>query len=157
MGNPLWGKTLKKRMKFPNEAVAAVFRRFRGRLAALGGRVLRRGANGVRALVERSDRTAAVAVTVLIAVSAAAVGVSGLDALGEQGRLRDTLAAEVAALEQEAGELCTSISALREDPAAFELLAKTRHHLVEPGEIVVLLHQPTEPAPAPSAPGRGPR
>ena len=140
-------------MKFPNEAVAAVLRRFRGRLAALGGRVLRRGADGARALVERSDRTAAVAVTVLIAVSAAAVGVSGLDALGEQDRLRDTLAAEVAELEQEAGELRDSITSLREDPAAFELLAKTRHHLVEPGEIVVLLRQPT----APAAPGRGPR
>ena len=82
-------------------------------------------------------------VTVLIGISAAAVGVSGLESLNEQGRLQDHLAAEVARLGQEAKGLQDSIASLREDAAAFEVHAKTHHQLVEPGEVVVLL-RPSE-------------
>lgn len=141
-------------MKFWNEAVVSVLHSCSGRLVRVAKRVLGRSADGARALAARSERTAAVLVTVLIAVSAAAVGLSGLETLGEQNRLRDSLAADVAQLEREATELRNSIAALREDPAAFEVHAKTHHHLVEPGEVVVLLRPPAEPAAAGREPVR---
>lgn len=158
-------------MKFWSDAHAPAGRGFPGRLAAAGKRVLGGTADWPRALAQRSERTAPAVVAVLIAVSAAAVGVSGLEALGEQGRLEDSLAAEVAQLELEAEELRDAIASLRGDPAALELLAKTYHQLVEPGEVVVLLRPPGEPSSAaanrelagitsgtqPPAPARGER
>lgn len=146
------GESLKRHMKFLSDAIGSAGRVFGGRLAAAGKRVLRRTPAWARTLVERSEWAAPVVVTVLIAVSAAAVGVSGLEALDEQGRLEDALAAEVGQLGQEAKALQDSIASLREDPAALELLAKTHHLLVEPGEVVVLL--PPSGEPSPTAPSR---
>ena len=139
-------------MKFLNGAITPALRGLHGRIARGGKRILKRSADRVGGLIERSERTVPVVVTVLVAVSATAVGVSGLEALNQQGRLQDGLAAEVAKLEQEETELRDSIASLQEDPAAFALLAKTHHQLVEPGEIVVLLRQRAEPSP--SAPDR---
>ncbi len=134
-------------MKFSLEAVASLLGSLRQKLGGLGGRALRRGAEWGRVLAALTERAAPVVVIVLIAVAAAAVGVSGLEALDEQGRRRAELAAEVERLGQEAAALEDSITALRQDPAAFEVHAKTYHHLVEPGEVVVLLQPPGPGAP----------
>ena len=130
------------------DAAATAPSGFRGKSATFGKRVLRRGADWARALVERPDRTAPVIVALLIGVSAAAVGVSGLESLREQDRLRAALAAEVVRLEEEATGLRNSIGSMKDDPAAFELHAKTYHQLVESGEVVVLLRfpEPSDPA-----------
>ena len=135
-------------MNSRNEAIASALSEYRRRLAGLGKRVLQGGGDWVRALVERPERTAPVIVAVLIGVSATAVGVSGLESLNEQDRLRAALAADVARLEQEATGLRDSIAALKDDPAALELHAKTYHQLVEPGEVVVLLRLPEPAGPA---------
>ena len=131
-------------MKFSLEAAAAALGSLRQRFGSAGERALQKGAAWGRALVERPERTAPVIVMVLIGVAAAAVGVSGLESLNQQGRLQDELAAEIERLDIEAAALRDSIASLRQDPAAFEVHAKTYHHLVEPGEIVVLL-QPAGP------------
>ncbi len=140
--SPHLGRIPAGSMKFSIEAAISALGDLRRKFGTVGGRVLRRGAGWGRILVERPERTAPVVVTVLIGVSAAAVGVSGLESLNEQGRLRDQLAAEVEQLEQEATGLRESIASLRQDPAAFEVHAKTYHQLVEPGEVVVLLQPP---------------
>ena len=129
-------------MKFSFEAAASALGSLRRTLGGIGGGALRRGANWGRVLVELTGRAVPVVVIVLIGVAAAAVGVSGLESLNEQGRLEDELAADIARLGREAATLEDSIAALRHDPAAFEVHAKTHHHLVEPGEIVVLLQPP---------------
>ncbi len=130
-------------MTSSNEAATSALSGLHRRFGTLGKRILRRSAGWGRVLVERPERTAPVIVTVLIGISAAAVGVSGLESLNEQGRLQDQLAAEVTRLGQEAKGLQDSIASLREDAAAFEVHAKTHHRLVEPGEVVVLL-RPSE-------------
>ena len=129
-------------MKFSLEAVASGLGSLRQRLGSVGGGALRKGADWGRTLVGLTERAAPVVVIVLIGVAAAAVGVSGLESLNEQGRLEDELAAEIKRLGHEAAALEDSIASLREDPAAFEVHAKTYHHLVEPGEVVVLLQPP---------------
>ena len=131
-------------MKFSLEAAASALGSLRRGFGATGERALQKGAAWGRALVERPERTAPVIVMVLIGVAAAAVGVSGLESLNDQGRLQDELAAEIERLDIEAAALRDSIASLRQDPAAFEVHAKTHHHLVEPGEVVVLL-QPSGP------------
>ena len=139
-------------MKFSPGATASTLGSLRQRFRSVGGGALRKGADWGRILVERTERTAPVVVIVLIGVAAAAVGVSGLESLNEQGRLQDELAAEVERLGREAAALKGSIASLRQDPAAFEVHAKTHHHLVEPGEVVVLLQPPGPGASARSAP-----
>lgn len=129
-------------MKFSLEAAASALGSLRRGFGNLRGGVLRKGADWGRVLVELTERAAPVAVIVLIGVAAAAVGVSGLESLNEQGRLEDDLAAEIERLGREAAALEDSIASLRQDPAAFEVHAKTFHHLVEPGEVVVLLQPP---------------
>ena len=129
-------------MKFSLEAAAFVLGSLRQRFGSVGGRVFRKGAGWGRILAARTERTAPVVVILLIGVAAAAVGVSGLESLNEQGRLQDELAAEVERLGREATALKDSITSLRQDPAAFEVHAKTHHHLVERGEVVVLLQPP---------------
>lgn len=129
-------------MKFSLEAAIRALANLRQRFGAVPAGALRKGAAWGRILVERPQRTAPVIVMVLIGIAAAAVGVSGLESLNEQGRLQEDLAAEVERLGYEAAALRDSIAALRQDPAAFEVHAKTYHHLVEPGEIVVLLQPP---------------
>ena len=129
-------------MKSSLEAVASVLGSLRQRSGSLGGRALRKGAEWGRGLAALTERAAPVVVIVLIAVAAAAVGVSGLESLDEQGRLEDELAVEVERLGRQAAGLEEAIAALRQDPAAFRVHAKTHHHLVEPGEIVVLLQPP---------------
>lgn len=129
-------------MKFSLEVATSSIGGLRRGFGDRVARVLRTVAGWGRILVERSDRTAAVVVMVLIGVSAAAVGVSGLESLNEQGRTRDALAAEIERLDEEAEALRSSIASLRHDPAAFEVHAKTHHQLVEPGEVVVLLQPP---------------
>ncbi len=129
-------------MKFSLEAAACALGGLRRKLGSVGGGALRRGANWGRAGVELTERAAPVVVIVLIGVAAAAVGVSGLESLNEQGRLEDELAMEIERLGQEAASLRDSIASLRNDPAAFVVHAKTYHHLVEPGEVVVLLQPP---------------
>lgn len=131
-------------MKFSLEAAASALGSLRQGFGAAGERALQKGATWGRALVKRPERTAPVIVMVLIAVAAAAVGVSGLESLNEQGRLQDELAAQIERLGADAAALRDSIASLRHDPAAFEVHAKTHHHLVEPGEVVVLL-QPASP------------
>lgn len=146
-------------MQLSSEAPASAVRGFRRRGARLGKQVLRKSGYWARALVGRPERTAPVIVTVLIGSSAAAVGLSGLEALDEQGQLRDDLVSEVARLEHDASELRGAIAALKDDPAALELLAKAQHQLVESGEIVVLLRVPGESAvgaPDPLLAGSGP-
>ncbi len=78
----------------------------------------------------------------LTGAAAAFTGSQGLAALNEQRSQQETLRAEVERLEQEAADFRDEIALLRRDPAALELLAKTRHQLVEPGEMVVLLRFP---------------
>ena len=129
-------------MKFSPGAAASALGALRRKLGSVRGGALRRGAHWVRVLVELTERAAPVVVIVLIGVAAAAVGVSGLESLNEQGRLEDELAAEIERLGREAAGLEESIASLRQDPAAFEVHAKTYHHLVEPGEVVVLLQPP---------------
>ena len=129
-------------MKSSLEAAASALGSLRQGFGSFGERVFQKGAAGARALVQRPERTAPVVVLVLVGVAAAAVGVSGLESLNEQGRLQDALAAEIEQLDLEAAALRDSITSLRQDPAAFEVHAKTHHHLVEPGEVVVLLQPP---------------
>ena len=129
-------------MKFSLEAVASALRRPRRKFGSVGRGALRKGADWGRVLAALTERAAPVVVILLIGVAAAAVGVSGLESLNEQGRLEDELAAEIERLGQEAAALEDSIVSLRQDPAAFEVHAKTHHHLVEPGEVVVLLQPP---------------
>jgi cell division protein FtsB len=129
-------------MKFPPEVAVSAIGGLRRRCKESGTRVLRTIGGWGRILVERSDWTAPVVVMVLIGVTAAAVGVSGLESLNEQGRARGALAAEIELLDEEAEALRSSIASLRHDPAAFEVHAKTYHQLVEPGEVVVLLQPP---------------
>ena len=129
-------------MKFSLETAASALGSLRGKLGSIGGGALRRGAHWGRVLVALTERAAPVVVIVLIGVAAAAVGVSGLESLNEQGRLEDELAADIERLAREAAALEDSIAALRHDPAALQVHAKTHHHLVEPGEIVVLLQPP---------------
>ena len=129
-------------MKFSLEAAASALGGLRRKLGSAGRGALRRGANWGRAGAELTERAAPVVVIVLIGVAAAAVGVSGLESLNEQGRLEDELAMEIERLGQEAASLRDSIASLRNDPAAFVVHAKTHHHLVEPGEVVVLLQPP---------------
>ena len=129
-------------MKFSLEAAASALGGLRRKLGSAGKGALRRGADWGRAGVELTERAAPVVVIVLIGVAAAAVGVSGLESLDEQGRLEDDLAVEIERLGQEAASLRDSIESLRNDPAAFVVHAKTYHHLVEPGEVVVLLQPP---------------
>ncbi len=129
-------------MKSSLEAVASVLGSLRRRFGSLGGRALRKGAEWGRVLAALTERAAPVVVIVLIGVAAAAVGLSGLESLDEQGWRRAELAAEVERLGREAAALKDSIAALQQDPAAFEVHAKTYHHLVEPGEVVVLLQPP---------------
>lgn len=128
-------------MKFSLEAAVSVLGSLRQRLGSVGGEALRKGADWGRVLAGLTERAAPVVVIVLIGV-AAAVGVSGLESLNEQGRLEDELAAEIERLGREAAGLEEAIASLRRDPAAFEVHAKTHHHLVEPGEVVVLLQRP---------------
>ena len=104
-----------------------------------------------RAFVERRHQIAPVVAALAIGAGAAAVGITGHEVVREQDRRRAALAAEVDRLQREARELRRSIASLRDDPAALELHAKRYHHLVEPGEVVVLLH----PGPA-EASGRPP-
>lgn len=134
-------------MKFSTAAALSALGDVRRRLGRVGGPILRRGAGWGRILLARPERTAPVVVTVLIGVSAAAVGVSGLESLGEQREQRDRLAAEVQELGLEATGLSETIASLQGDPAAFEVHAKTHHQLVEPGEIVVLLQSPESRTP----------
>ncbi|MDE2972676.1 MAG: hypothetical protein OXU35_10250 [Acidobacteriota bacterium] len=129
-------------MKFSIEAAVSVLGSLRQRFGRVGGGALRKGADWGRVLVGLTERAAPVVVIVLIGVAAAAVGVSGLESLNEQGRLEDELAAEIERLGLEAAGLEEAIASLRRDPAAFEVHAKTHHHLVEPGEVVVLLQRP---------------
>ena len=129
-------------MKSSLEAVASALGSLRRRFGSLGGRALRKGAAWGRVLAALTERAAPVVVIVLIAVAAAAVGVSGLESLDEQGRLEDELAGEIERLGRKAAGLEAAIAALRHDPAAFQVHAKTHHHLVEPGEVVVLLQPP---------------
>ena len=129
-------------MKFSLEAAASALGNLRRRFASIREGALRKGFEWRRVLAERSERAAPAVVMVLIAVAAAAVGVSGLESLDEQGQRRAELAAEIERLGREATALEVSIAALRRDPAAFEVHAKTHHHLVEPGEVVVLLRPP---------------
>ena len=129
-------------MKFSLEAAGSVLGGLRQRFGSLGGGALRKGADWGRILVGLTERAAPVVVILLIGVAAAAVGVSGLESLNEQGQLKDELAAEIERLGREAATLADSIASLRQDPAAFEVHAKTYHHLVEPGEVVVLLQPP---------------
>ena len=129
-------------MKFSLVAAGAALGGLRRGFGAAAGRILQRAAGWGRLLVARSERTAPVAVMALIGVSAAAVGVSGLESLHDRERLRNELAAEVERLGQEAAALQDTITSLRRDPAAFEVHAKTYHQLVEPGEVVVLLEPP---------------
>lgn len=129
-------------MKFSLAAAASALRSLRQRFGSVGGRALRKSADWGRVLAELTERAAPVVVIVLIGVAAAAVGVSGLESLNEQGRLADELAAEIERLGHEAAGLEEAVAALRRDPAAFEVHAKTYHHLVEPGEVVVLLQPP---------------
>lgn len=129
-------------MKFSLEAVASALGSLRQGFRAIAGGALRKGAAWGRFLVGLTERAAPVVVIVLIGVAAAAVGVSGLESLDEQGRLEDELAAEIERLGREAAGLEEAIASLRHDPAAFEVHAKTYHHLVEPGEVVVLLQPP---------------
>ena len=129
-------------MKFSLEAAASALGSLRRRFGAVGGGALRKSADWGRVVVLLTERAAPVVVIVVIGVAAAAVGVSGLESLDEQGRLEDELAAEIERLGREAAALEHSIASLRQDPAAFEVHAKTHHHLVEPGEIVVLLQPP---------------
>lgn len=75
----------------------------------------------------------------MAALAVAASGVRGHGTLaGQQDRI-DALAADIRRLEAEAAELRRQIRSLESDPAALELLARTDHQLVAPGEIVVLL------------------
>lgn len=129
-------------MKFSLEAAASALGGLRQRFGNLGGGALRKGAGWGRILVGLTERAAPVVVILLIGVAAAAVGVSGLESLNAQGQLEDELAAEIERLGREAATLEDSIASLRRDPAAFEVHAKTYHHLVEPGEVVVLLQPP---------------
>ncbi len=129
-------------MKFSLEAAASAVGSLRRRFGSIGGGVLRKGADWGRVVAGLTERAAPVVVIVLIGVAAAAVGVSGLESLNEQGRLESELAAEIERLGREAAALEDSIASLRQDPAAFAVHAKTHHHLVEPGEIVVLLEPP---------------
>lgn len=129
-------------MKFSVEAAASALGSLGQRLGHVTRRALRKGAGWGRTVAGRPERTAPVVVLLLVGVAAAAVGVSGLESLREQGRLQDELAAEIERLSHEATALRNSIASLRQDPAAFEVHAKTHHHLVEPGEIVVLLQPP---------------
>lgn len=129
-------------MKFSLEAAASALGGLRRKLGSVGRGALHRGADWGRAGVELTERAAPVVVIVLIGVAAAAVGVSGLESLNEQGRLEAELAVEIERLGQEAASLRDSIASLRNDPAAFVVHAKTHHHLVEPGEVVVLLQPP---------------
>ncbi len=139
---PYLGRFLAGSMNFSIEAVNSTLGESRRKLAAAAGRVLQGVAGWGRIAVERTGRAAPIVAIVLIGVSAAAVGVSGLESLTEQGRLRDRLATEVERLSLEATGLRDSIASLRQDPAALEVHAKTHHQLVEPGEIVVLLQPP---------------
>ena len=136
-------------MKFSHEAATSALGGLRQRFGRVGGRAVRKGADWGRILVALAERAAPVVVILLIGVAAAAVGVSGLESLNEQGRLEDELAVEIERLGQEAAALQDSIASLRQDPAAFEVHAKTYHHLVEPGEVVVLLQPPGPGAFAP--------
>lgn len=129
-------------MKFSLEAVASALGSLRRGFSAIAGGALRKGAAWGRVLAGLTERAAPVVVIVLIGVAAAAVGVSGLESLNEQGRLEHELAAEIERLGREAAGLEEAITSLRQDPAAFVVHAKTYHHLVEPGEVVVLLQPP---------------
>ena len=119
--------------------LAQAVRRYPQELRRATQRARRRNERWARALAQRPAMTASLIVTLLIGVSAVAVGLSGLETLDEQEQRRATLRSEIALLEREAGALRGQIAALKDDPAALELLAKTRHQLVESGEVVVLL------------------
>ncbi len=136
-------------MKFSLEAAASALGGLREKFGSVGGGAVRKSADGARILVGHTERAAPVVVILVIGVAAAAVGVSGLESLNQQGQLEDELAVEIQRLGQEAANLRDSIASLRQDPAAFEVHAKTYHHLVEPGEVVVLLQPP--------GPGASPR
>lgn len=95
-----------------------------------------------RSLAKRPGRLLSLVVVLLAGLVAAASGIRGFRALRQQEDRRDVLAGEVAQLETEAAALREAITRFRNDPAALDLFARTRHQLVEPGEVVVLLRFP---------------
>ena len=123
-------------------------RELRRSLRILQTAVLRAGAAGIRAVAERPGRAAAPVLALLTVIAAAVTGSRGLGMLNEQRQQSVALREEVGRLEREAAGLRGAIASIREDPAAIELLAKTHHQLVEPGETVVLLRFPERTGPA---------
>ena len=92
-----------------------------------------------RSLAKRPGRLLSVLVVLLAGLVAVASGIRGFRALREQENRRNALAAEVSRLEAEAATLGQTIERFRSDPAFEDLFARTRHQLVTPGEVVVLL------------------